>query len=251
MIYAIGDLHLGLALDKPMDRFGAAWAGHHLLIAEHWRRTVTEADTVILTGDSSWAMREDDFAPDFAFLQALPGRKVLVQGNHDYWWASTGRLNALDANMLFLKSSFTRAEGLHICGTRGWLCPGAQGFTAQDEKLYRRELLRMRRALEAAMTDGAADILVAMHFPPMNEALAPSGFTDLFTEFPVRQVVYGHLHGEGGFARRVERESESIHGVRYRLVSCDYLQFQLANITAKEASGAEPERQPKEATLRA
>jgi len=230
MIYAIGDLHLGLALDKPMDRFGLAWTDHHLLIAENWRQTVMDTDTVILAGDSSWAMRDHDFAPDLAFLRALPGRKVLVQGNHDYWWASTNRLNEIDENMIFLKSGFTRAEGLHICGTRGWLCPGTQGFTEQDEKLYRREVLRMRRALEDAVKDGAADILVAMHFPPMNETLTPSGFTELFEEFPVRQVVYGHLHGASGFTRRIERDGEGIRGVRYRLVSCDYLEFQLATI---------------------
>jgi len=228
MIYAIGDLHLGLALDKPMDRFGMEWAGHHQRIEANWRQMVQDEDTVILAGDSSWAMREDDFAPDLSFLRGLPGRKVLIPGNHDYWWQSTSRLNMIDERMVFLKSGFTCAEGVYICGTRGWVCPGTLQYTEQDEKLYRREVLRMRRALEAAVYDGAADIIAVMHFPPMNDVLAPSGFTSLFEEFPVRQVIYGHLHGEGGFAKRIERECEWIRGVKYNLVSCDYLQFRLA-----------------------
>jgi len=226
MIYAIGDMHLGLAMNKPMDKFGTQWKDHHLLIERNWRQMVTEADTVILTGDTSWAMDMDGFAPDLRFIQALPGRKVIVQGNHDYWWGSTNKLNAMDKSIFFLKCGFTSAEGMHICGARGWLCPNDTLFTPHDRKIYLREAARLRLSLDGAMKDGAKEILVAMHFPPMNDSGETSAFTEMLKEYPVRMVVYGHLHGEGGYAKRVELGcTPASDGITYRLVSCDYLGF--------------------------
>ena len=226
MIYAIGDLHLGFAMDKPMDKFGAEWANHHLMIEENWRRVVKPEDTVILAGDTSWAMDAEDFMQDFRFVQSLPGRKVIVQGNHDYWWGSTNKLNALDENIYFLKCGFARAKGLHICGARGWLCPNDALFTEHDRKIYLREAARLKLSLDGAMADGAADIVVAMHYPPMNDSGEVSAFTELMRDYPVRLVVYGHLHGEGGHAKRIELKGMQ-EEIQYQLVSCDYLKFAL------------------------
>ena len=228
MIYAIGDFHLGLLMDKPMDRFGAAWANHHEQIAANWRAAVTENDTVILAGDTSWAMDMEGFTPDLQFIQALPGRKIIVQGNHDYWWGSTNKLNTMDERIYFLKCGCTKTENVHICGARGWLCPNDTLFTQHDQKIYMREAARLRLSLDAAMRDGAEEIIVAMHFPPMNDRGEASAFTELLAGYPVRMLVYGHLHGEGGFMKRVENENGQIgkpDGIACRLVSCDYLRF--------------------------
>jgi len=241
MIYAIGDLHLGLAMGKPMDKFGAEWAAHHLRIAQNWRETVRESDTVLLAGDTSWAMDMEGFAPDLQFIRELPGQKVIIPGNHDYWWGSTNKLNALDEHIFFLKCGFTQAEGVHICGARGWLCPNDALFTAHDEKIYRREAARLKLSLDGAMKDGAAQIIVMMHFPPMNDKREPSLFTELFAAYPVQLVVYGHLHGAGGFANRIERgetflltdvfgKKKKPGGMEYRLVSCDYTQFRVVPV---------------------
>jgi len=229
MMYAIGDLHLGLAMNKPMDKFGAEWTSHHLRIEEKWRSMVTPQDTVVLVGDTSWAMDMEDFAPDLQLIQSLPGRKIIVPGNHDYWWGSTNKLNALDENVYFLKCGFAKAEGLHICGARGWLCPNDTLFTEHDRKIYLREAARLKLSLDGAMKDGATDIVVAMHYPPLSDSGEASAFTALMREYPVRLVVYGHLHGEGGHAKRIEgsNDARTVDGIAYKLVSCDYLKFSL------------------------
>src|SRR5262245_49953192 len=124
-VFAIGDLHLGFAVDKPMDRFGPHWAGHEERIARAWRERVASNDTVLVCGDTSWAMRLDEAAPDLAYVGALPGRKILVRGNHDYWWQSLKRVRAaLPAGVEVLQNDSRLVEGWWVCGARGWSLPG-------------------------------------------------------------------------------------------------------------------------------
>jgi len=222
-IYAISDLHLSFSdkIEKPMDVFGADWINHAERLKEHWMDMVSENDTVIIAGDISWALKLEDAIWDLDWLGSLPGKKVFVKGNHDLWWASITKLNAIvGANMHFIQNSFFEADGYAICGSRGWLCPGDEYYSTQDEKIYKREVLRLRASLTSAKEAGFSDIIGVLHFPPTNDKLNASGFTDLFEEFGVKQVVYGHLHGPESFKRGL---SGSFNGVEYKLVSLDYL----------------------------
>ncbi|MBM6830337.1 metallophosphoesterase [Anaerotignum lactatifermentans] len=221
-LFAIGDLHFSFAAPKPMDIFGEQWKEHDKRIIENWKNTVGPEDTVLIPGDISWGMRLADAAADLDVIDGLPGRKVLLPGNHDYWWKSSSRLAGQYPRMTFLKNDTTRWENWFLCGARGWTCPNETAFTAEDEKIYRRELIRLRLSLDCAMRQGAENILVMLHFPPVNENHGPSGFTELFGQYPVREVVYGHLHGESSHSMALEGERE---GIRYHLTSSDYLEF--------------------------
>ena len=223
MIYAIGDLHLssGLPGGKPMDIFGDDWTGHMARIQVNWLETVGPRDTVLVPGDISWAMTMDEFKPDFDFIDSLPGQKVLINGNHDYWWNATTKLNELSRSMFFLKNNFTKAQGYHICGTRGWICPNDSHFTSHDAKIYNRELGRLGLSLNAAMDDGAQAIIVMLHYPPFNDKGQASGFVEMIKKYPVDYVVYGHLHGHG---RRFGFNGVK-DGITYRLVSADHTGF--------------------------
>ena len=193
-IFAIGDMHLSLGTDKPMDVF-PGWEGYLPRLEANWRKLIGPDDTVILAGDTSWAMNLNDTKADFAFIQSLPCKKWLLKGNHDYWWKSSSKLEARYPGMRFLKNNFDRYADWHICGTRGWLCPNDVQFTEQDKRIYEREQVRLRLSLDAAMRDGAEKIILMMHFPPMNDKQEDSAFTALFREYPVKKVIYGHLHG--------------------------------------------------------
>ncbi len=221
-IYAISDLHLsfGEGIDKPMDIYGGEWTDHPCKLKKIWTQTIAPEDTVILAGDISWALKLHDAMPDLDWIDSLPGRKLIVKGNHDLWWTGITRMNRLYENIAFLQNTFYPAEGWAICGSRGWLCPGSEGFTLQDEKIYRRELLRLRASLASARDSGFSKILGVMHYPPANDKFQPSGFMDLFSEFGADTVVYGHLHGEDACGHAFER---NMNGVEYRMVSLDYL----------------------------
>ena len=221
-LFAIADLHFAFSLHKPMDIFGEHWENHSQKIIEGWRETVTEADTVLLPGDLSWGMRIAEAAADLDVIYGLPGRKILLGGNHDYWWKSSAKLEARYPGMRFLKNSFDTYEDWHICGTRGWLCPNDTHFTEQDRRIYEREQVRLRLSLDAAMRDGAEKILLMMHFPPMNEQQEDSAFTALFREYPIRKVIYGHLHGAASHKAAFVGERE---GIAYALIASDYIGF--------------------------
>lgn len=219
-IFAIGDLHLSLSTDKPMDVFGAAWRDHVGRLEAAWRETVQAEDWVLIPGDISWAMQLEAALPDLLFLAGLPGKKLLMRGNHDYWWSSRTKVNAvLPEGLYTLQNDSLRIENVAVCGTRGWSCPGAPGFTAADEAIYARELIRLELSLQAADED--ADKLVMMHFPPFNERSQASGFTELIERYGVKTVVYAHLHGA---AHRSAFEGER-NGVNYIFVAGDYLGF--------------------------
>ena len=221
-IYAIGDLHLSFSerIEKPMDMFGPEWVNHAERTKANWIQTVSEEDTVILTGDLSWGLRIEETLADLDWIDVLPGKKVLIKGNHDLWWSAINKLNRLYENIIFIQNNYFLVGEFAVCGTRGWICPGDNNFTVHDEKIYKRELLRLRFSLEEAVNAGHTNIIGALHFPPTNDKLQGSGFTDLFTEYGVKKVVYGHLHGKEAYSNGLE---SILNGVEYRLVSLDKL----------------------------
>jgi uncharacterized protein len=220
-IYAIADLHLSFSSEKPMDIYGGEWVNHTDKVKANWESLISEDDTVIIPGDSSWAMRFQDALVDLKWISELPGKKVFIKGNHDLWWNSVNKLNVLYENMFFLQNTFYEAEGHAICGSRGWLCPGDDDFTAQDEKIYLRELGRLKMSLEAAASAGyQGKILGAIHFPPAGDNLKGSGFIELFEEYGAKKVVYGHLHGKDAYGNGLRGKRNNIE---YILTSTDYL----------------------------
>jgi predicted phosphohydrolase len=222
-LYAISDLHLSFSFEKTMDRFGANWYNHPKKIEENWHSTVTDSDTVIIGGDVSWAKRLEQAKYDLDFIYRVPGRKILHQGNHDYWWVSVDILNGLYDNMTFIKNNFTMYENTAICGSRGWLCPNDKYFTPHDVKIYRREQERLRLSLNSAVRAGYSNILLTLHFPPTNDKKEPSAFTEIISEYNIKSVIYGHLHGADSFYTSLCNETEG--GVNYNLVSADFLDF--------------------------
>ncbi len=221
-IFAISDLHLsfGEGVDKPMDIYGGPWIGHAEQIRNNWLASVTAEDTVLICGDISWGLRLNEALADLAWIHELPGRKIAIRGNHDLWWNGISRINRLHDDILFLQNTHTEAEGWAICGSRGWLCPGDDDFTADDRKIYERELLRMEMSLSSARESGAEKIIAMIHYPPVDDKRRPSGFTELFEKYSVDTVLYGHIHGQDKVKHCL---NGSFNGVEYRLTSTDFL----------------------------
>lgn len=224
-IYAIGDLHLPGGLNKSMERFG--WKNHQQKIFQDWDERVQEEDLVLLAGDISWAMNLEDAALDLQEISRRRGKKIMIKGNHDYWWASLTKMQQRFPAISFLYNNYFRFADYAICGTRGWLCPNDVWFGSEDLKIYRREINRLRLSLQEAKKNGAEKIICMIHYPPTNDKFEKSGFTDLFQEYGVEKVIYGHLHGEESFSAGIQGYHE---GIEYFLVSCDYLGFRLKTI---------------------
>ena len=211
-----------------MDIFGPQWENHFDRIRDSWLSQVTEEDVVLLPGDFTWAMRLDEAMEDIGKVGVLPGRKILLRGNHDYWWSGIGQVRrALPEGMYALQNDAMTLEGITFCGSRGWTCPQSAGDT-ENERLYARELLRLRMSLECARKRSPDGPVVALtHFPPLGEGGVRTRVSDLMAEFHVNDVVYGHLHG----ASIKTAYSGQVNGVRYHYVACDGLGFKLAQIT--------------------
>lgn len=221
-LYAISDLHLGFKEDKPMSIFGQKWDGHHEKIKNNWEENITDEDTILIAGDISWAMKFDNSMFDLDWIENLPGKKILSRGNHDYWWSGINKLNSLFEKMRFLQNNFYSYEDYAICGTRGWICPGSDKFTEKDRKIYLRELIRLRLSLDQAKKNGFSKYIVMIHYPPTNEKFEESGFTEIFKEYNVEKVIYGHLHGN---ALNNVLEG-NVNNVEYIMTSADYINFQ-------------------------
>ena len=219
-IYAIADLHLSLTSEKPMDVFGEAWRDHTEKLERNWRARVSEDDLVLIPGDISWAMQLQAALPDLSFIGSLPGKKILLKGNHDYWWSAIGRVRAaLPEGMRALQNDAIVEGNIGICGSRGWLCPGSVNFSQEDQKIYLRELDRLSLSLQSLPE---VEIKIAMlHFPPFLEKDRASGVTERLERAGVNIAVYGHLHGE---ANRNAFEGEK-NGVVYHCVAADKLNF--------------------------
>ena len=228
-LFAIGDLHLPGGQEKPMDVFGDHWEGHFDRIAKDWRERVTDDDVVLIPGDTSWAMQLSDAVPDLQLIGGLPGRKLLIKGNHDYWWGGIGQVRrALPEGMMAIQHDVADLGDVVVTGTRGWAFPTEETLlSAEDERIFNRELIRLELALSAAQKAAAGHpVLLMLHYPPLYQTERDTPFTRLIEKYPVHTVVYGHLHGAGiraGF-------TGEWNGVRYMLTSCDALGFALAEI---------------------
>ena len=219
-LFVLGDPHLSLGASKPMDIF-PGWNDYVERLEKNWRRLITPEDTIVLAGDISWAMRLTDTRKDFAFLQSLPGQKIIMKGNHDYWWSTANKMNA------YLKAEgFDTLHILHnnacimgdtaLCGTRGW---PFDDMAAQGEKLMAREAGRLRMSLQAA--GDAAEKIAFLHYPPIYPGAQAQELVDVLNEFGVTECYYGHLHGKSiRYATQGERD-----GITYRLISADGLSF--------------------------
>lgn len=217
-IFTISDLHLSLGTDKPMDIFG--WENHVERVRSNWVRMIDENDTVVLPGDFSWALKLEESLEDFRFLESLPGKKLLLKGNHDLWWSTVKKVNEffvqneINSVELVFNNSVV-AENRAICGTRGWLFSGAE----DDKKIIAREAGRLRKSLTEASESGF-EPLVFMHYPPAYGDEHCREFVDVLHEFSVEQVYYGHIHGNG-----FNNSIPEFEGIKLKLVSCDCMNF--------------------------
>ena len=234
-LFAIADLHMDGGAGKPMDVFGANWAGHVGRIFGSWKSKVGPGDAVLIPGDISWAMHWAEALPDLTELASLPGKKVLLRGNHDYWWGSLTRMRAqLPPGMYMVQNDCVDIGPCVIAGSRGWLTPESPDFSADDRKIYERETIRLGLSLAQAKRRAAAEnkpIIAMMHFPPLLRSGNPTGFSDLFEKFGVTRVLYGHLHG--GLSWEAGWRGEK-NGVLYELCSADSLGFEPMLVTEFE-----------------
>ena len=234
-LFALGDTHLSLGVPgKPMDIFGG-WENYMSLIEQNWRRLLTPEDTIVLAGDISWGMTLPEARADFAFLQELPGTKIILKGNHDYWWNSMKKMNEFfEANgfdtLHILHNNCYAYEDYGICGTRGWVnIPGetspkeepAGESMSGDRKVLLREEQRLRVSLDAAKKQGLKPIAF-LHYPPIYWNNRNDLMLNTLHDFGVEDCYYGHLHGPQTHARA---EKNCVDGIRYHLIAGDYLQF--------------------------
>lgn len=222
-IFAISDLHLSFANNKPMDIFGGNWVGHVDKIKQDWEKQVRENDLVLLPGDFSWAMHLQETVEDFTFLNKLPGKKLLLKGNHDYWWTTLASMRKFleennFENIDFIYNNSYLFEDYIICGSRGWTVSEGE----ENEKIINREKIR----LELSITDGIKRFgenkkkIVCMHYPPSEE------FQEIIKKYNANIVIYGHLHG----VTKKDVIEEIINEIEYKMVSCDYTNFKLIKI---------------------
>ncbi len=231
-IWAIGDLHLAQDSQKPMDIFGPQWERHTEKVKEAWEQMITSEDVVLLPGDLSWGMRLSEAEKDLAFLEALPGHKICLKGNHDYWWKSLKKLESKGYQTLsFLQNNAVLLGKWGICGTRGWWMAGDESRALEDEKILKREHIRLQLSLDAAIKQGARRLLVMLHYPPTLGGEQQSPFTNLLKKYPVEQVVYGHLHDKASWQQALKGLHE---GITYHLVAADYLNFKPLCIVSDE-----------------
>ncbi len=222
-LFAIADPHLSRAEPKPMDIFGDNWQGHPELFFDNWRETVSEDDLVLIPGDISWAMKLKDALLDLNDLAALPGKKVLLRGNHDYWWPSISRLRkVLPEAMYAIQNDALKIGNVVIAGTRGWLVPGSVGFDTKDQKIFDREVARLKLSLLAAdkIKTNADYFVIMLHFPPNMLGLEPNQLSSTIKQANPNALVYGHIHSEKPLLALPEFAGIDVH-----FVASDALKF--------------------------
>ena len=221
-VYTIADLHLSFGVDKPMDVF-RGWENYTDRIRDNWTRLVEQDDTVVIAGDISWAMTLEETAEDFAFINALPGKKLIVKGNHDYWWTTKAKMDrflresGFDSMEIMHNNYFIR-DGLALCGSRGWFYDAQ---TDADMKVLNREAGRLRTSLQGAVREGYTPVAF-LHYPPIYNGMECHEITDVLHEFGVQLCFYGHIHGGSAAKRAFEGEHD---GILYRLIACDHIGF--------------------------
>ena len=232
-IYAIADLHLSFLNDKPMDIFGDNWENHAEKIKNNWIKKVNQDDTVILPGDFSWAMYLDDTKLDFEYLSNLPGTKILLKGNHDYWWTTLAKMNDfIEVNefkdIYFLYNNSYLVEDKIIVGSRGWNILD----TENDSKMIKRENARLELSIQDGINKYGKDkeIIAFMHHPPINKNdimnSEKSEFVQTLEEYGIKKCYYGHLHGTA----HNDAVEGNVNGIEYKLISADYLNFELMKV---------------------
>lgn len=221
-LFAIADLHLSLGTTKPMDIF-SGWENYVARLEKNWRKLVGENDTVVIAGDISWAMRLEETKADFDFIHSLPGKKLLLKGNHDYWWATKNKMDN------FLKeNNYSSIEIIHnnakivgdlaVCGTRGWMYNSA---SAEDLKIMNREVGRLKLSINEAENLGKKPV-VFLHYPPVYDSFVSRDILDTLKTHDIKDCYFGHIHGKQASQKLVLGDVE---GVNMRLVACDYLKF--------------------------
>ena len=221
-IYAISDLHLSLTCDKPMDIFGGNWEGYTEKIEENWKNKVLEEDLVLIAGDISWAMKLEDSVSDLEWIDKLPGKKIIIKGNHEFWWKSISAVREiLPKSIRAIQNDAIKIGDLIVCGTRGWAVPEEnKEFSEEDEKIYKREVERLKLTLKSAkvLQVGNEKIICMMHFPPFDGNGNDSEFVKLFKEYGVSVVVFGHLHGYTNCKLK-----QTKNDITYYFTSCDHI----------------------------
>ena len=229
-IYVIADLHLSFSQDKPMSIFGENWEGHSKKIKTNWISKVKPEDTVVLPGDFSWAMYLKDTYKDFQYLDSLPGKKLLLKGNHDYWWTTlTNMRNFLLENKFknidFIYNNSYLVENKILTGTRGWNLLD----TENSSKMIKRESIRLQLAIEDGIKKYGDDkeIIVFMHYPPISNTNKKSEFLKILKQYDIKRCYYGHLHGKS----HQDAVEGIVDGIEFKLISADYLNFDVIKVT--------------------
>lgn len=225
-IYAISDFHLCISGAKPMEIFGDGWSNYLEKIKNDWLEKVHDDDVVLIAGDISWAMKLDEAKEDIKFFDDLPGSKVFIRGNHDYWWQAISSVrSALRQNSYALQNDAIKFGNVIICGTRGWTIPEKDFKDAQDEKIYKREYLRLEMALKSAKDlQEEGDVIICMlHYPPFSQSKKQSEYVDLLLKYGVKACVFGHIHSNIGKYKLYE----NLFGIDFYLTSCDLLSNKL------------------------
>ncbi len=224
-LYAIGDFHLSFNSDKSMDKFGPVWVNHEDKIIRNFRMLIRDNDTVVITGDHSWGKNLKDASLDLEFIEKLPGRKILLRGNHDMFWEAnkTERLNKMfEGRLFFMQDNFYSYEDYALVGTKGYCYEGRDEPMEHYEKLMKREALRLRKGFDKAKAAGFSKFIMFLHYPPTSIGEKESLFTKMAKEYRAEIVVYSHCHG-------MERYNDSykglVDGINYYLVSGDFLDF--------------------------
>lgn len=224
-LFALADPHLSFNSAgeeyKPMGIFGDSWLNHGEKIRTNWLDVVQDDDVVLLPGDISWAMTLEEVQPDLNFLAKLPGRKIISKGNHDLWWDSLSKVKKIlpEGFAIIQNNSFVFGN-VAVCGTRGWQCPEGAFADAHDEKIFQRELGRLKLSLDSVPKEVRHKI-VMLHYPPVNGRQERSAFVELMLQYGVELCLYGHLHSYA-----IQNALEGVHwGMEFQLVSADYLGF--------------------------
>lgn len=218
-LFAIADTHLSFGTDKPMDSF-PGWNDYVDRIEKNWNKIVTNDDTVVIAGDISWAMNFDELKADFDFVERLNGKKIILKGNHDYWWNTSKKMNDFIESQRYktisiLFNNSYDIDGVSVCGSRGWLFDVDD---EHDEKVLNREVGRLRLSLESAVND---EIIVFLHYPPVTTDTKCDEILNLLKEYGIKKCYYGHLHGIAA----KKAVDDVVDGIEFRLISCDRLGF--------------------------
>lgn len=220
-LFAIADTHLSLGTDKPMDIF-KGWSGYVDKLKENWERAVTDSDTVVIAGDISWGMSLDGALEDFKFIDSLPGQKIILKGNHDYWWTTMKKMDTFLSQhdiktIRFLHNNTLTVGNIAVCGSRGWFFDAEE---SADNKVLLREAGRLRTSINLAKETGLEPV-VFLHYPPITQNMVCKEIYNVLLETGIKRCYYGHLHGPS-----MTRSINSVRdGIEFALISCDFLAF--------------------------